>query len=84
MAKKAGFNNGEKKQKSVHCSTERIRFIFHAVYPTKYTGKPRTVIEKFIHVGLILKNKQLSNLSNSGRLYTLHTLQYIISIAQNI
>ena len=35
---KEGFSDGEKKQKSVHCSTERIRFIFtmYAVYANKY------------------------------------------------
>ena len=66
MAKKASFNDGEKKQ-SVHCSTERIYYsLFLCCLRDLILESRRLVIETFIQVGQILKNKQLSNLSNSG------------------
>ena len=50
MATKAGFNNGEKKQKFVHFSAERILFIFYAVYTIKNwkaTGSIRKVYTRW-------------------------------------
>ena len=69
-------------QKSVYCSTERVRFIF-MLFMRPNAGKPRLVMEKFMYVGQ--KSKISSSLIDQiaavlsvlNNIYIYYSLEYI-------